>query len=240
MAISTTQFDRFTIDQIPALPEPFRLLNKVPIHDNGEPLVDLRVENADLLFAPKCLPYVRRSVSEMLRAASEIVAPNHKIRVHTGLRSHKMQSDMYWGNYNRMKEEHPGWPTSTLRRMCNRFFAPPDAKAPPGHCTGGAVDVNLCLPDGSGLDHSSPLERWLGAPTAVHGLSDEAARNRRLLCFAMHSAGFSNCRDEFWHWSYGDSAWAVRMQQPIAVYGLIEPPEGAYAVPEPPEPELKG
>jgi D-alanyl-D-alanine dipeptidase len=111
--------------------------------------------------------------------------------------------------------------------MTNRFFAPPDAKAPPGHCTGAAVDVRLFDREtGQSLDMSSR------APTAVHGLSPEAAENRRLLCFIMHSTGLSNCRSEFWHWSYGDSAWAVRMGAPFAVYGLVEPPPGATRVPE--------
>jgi D-alanyl-D-alanine dipeptidase len=232
-------FDKFSIDQVPARPEPFRLVNAVPIRECGEPLVDLRIENPDMLYGERCLPYVRKSVSDMLHVAVDLVPPGYKIRVHTGLRTHKMQADMYWSNYERMSQEHPNWPKSTVRRMCNRFFAPPDVKAPPGHCTGAAVDINLCTEDGVGLNHSSPLERWKGAPTAARGLSDEAAENRRLLCYVMYSAGFSNCRDEFWHWSYGDSSWAVRLQQPIAIYGLIEAPEGAYPVPEAPKPEAE-
>jgi GrpB-like predicted nucleotidyltransferase (UPF0157 family) len=46
----------------------------------------------------------------------------------------------------------------------------------------------------------------------------------------MHSTGLSNCRDEFWHWSYGDSPWAVRVGASAACYGLIEPPQGATRV----------
>jgi zinc D-Ala-D-Ala dipeptidase len=40
----------------------------------------------------------------------------------------------------------------------------------------------------------------------------------------------SNCRDEYWHWSYGDSAWAVRVGAVEACYGLIEPPADATRV----------
>ncbi len=47
-----------------------------------------------------------------------------------------------------------------------------------------------------------------------------------ILVEAMLGAGFSNCRDEFWHYSYGDAAWAVRTGAPYCIYGLIElPPE---------------
>ncbi|MES2463571.1 MAG: hypothetical protein V4671_23605, partial [Armatimonadota bacterium] len=35
-----------------------------------------------------------------------------------------------------------------------------------------------------------------------------------------------NCRDEWWHWSYGDNAWSVRTGCSIAVYGMIKPPPG--------------
>lgn len=47
----------------------------------------------------------------------------------------------------------------------------------------------------------------------------------------MHNAGFSNCRDEYWHWSYGDSAWSVRAGASDAIYGLIEPPK-SYVFPK--------
>jgi len=224
-------FQSFTIADVPANPEPFRLLNRVPIRDVGEPLVDLRVEVPELSFADYCLPYVRQSVAEALRVALVHLPEKCDLRVFTALRTLEQQAEMYWSNYRRAEEEHPDWPKSTLRRMTNRFFAPPDAKAPPGHCTGGAVDVGLFDREtGEGIDVRSPLDGWAGAPTAVEGLSPESAENRRLLCFVMHATGLTNCRDEFWHWSYGDSAWAVRMGEPIAVYGAIGAPNEATRV----------
>ena len=41
---------------------------------------------------------------------------------------------------------------------------------------------------------------------------------------AMLGAGFSNCSDEYWHYSYGDSAWAVRVGETNCPYGLVFPP----------------
>jgi len=110
--------------------------------------------------------------------------------------------------------------------MTNRFFAPVDQKAPPGHCTGGAVDVQLLGPGGKPLDVTSPFTGWQAAPTWIEGLTPEAKRNRMILVEAMLGAGFSNCRDEFWHYSYGDAAWAVRVGADYCIYGLAElPPE---------------
>jgi len=46
---------------------------------------------------------------------------------------------------------------------------------------------------------------------------------------AMLSVGFSNCRDEWWHYSYGDAGWAVRMGETECRYGIayLEPDEYA-------------
>jgi D-alanyl-D-alanine dipeptidase len=44
----------------------------------------------------------------------------------------------------------------------------------------------------------------------------------------MLGAGFSNCRDEWWHYSYGDAAWAVRTGRKTCVYGLATLDERLY------------
>lgn len=207
-------------------PEPFQLINKIPIVDNGEPLIDLRNrrDTRFVVLAPGCLPYVRESILGMLIKAQSHLPWQYHLRISTALRTLDMQSRMYWSNFERIQKEHPQWPLSSVRRACNKFFAPPDTKAPPGHCTGGAVDLTLVDLTGKPLDMTSPLQRWEGAYTHVEGLSAQAQSNRDMLCDAMLRAGFSNCRDEWWHWSYGDSAWAVRTGANQACYGLIEPP----------------
>ncbi len=225
------EFVNFRLSDVPSAAEPFRLINRIPIVENGEPLVDLRETNPEFSFSNECLPYVRTSVAKALKAATRNLPDRYQLKVFSALRTLNQQAEMYWSNYKSAREKHPEWSESTLRRMTNRFFAPPDAKAPPGHCTGGAIDVGLFHREtGEGVDVRSPLEGWNGAPTATTGLSPEAAENRRLLCYCMYSTGLSNCRDEFWHWSYGDSAWAVRVGAPVACYGLIEPPSGATRV----------
>jgi D-alanyl-D-alanine dipeptidase len=40
----------------------------------------------------------------------------------------------------------------------------------------------------------------------------------------MLGAGFSNCHEEYWHYSFGDAAWALRTGSPYCFYGLIEAP----------------
>jgi len=205
-------------------PEPFAALNRIPIQDNGEPLVDIRIACPKIIAHRGVLPYVRAGVAEMLNNAQSLLPPGHRLKVHSALRTLETQAEMYWRHYKQLEVKHPEWPKSALRRTNNKFFAAPDVKAPPGHCTGGAVDVSLVGPEGRDLDVTSPTKGWEAAYTYSTNLSEQALHNRRLLIETMFSAGFSNCRDEWWHWSYGDSAWAVRIGATTACYGLVGPP----------------
>ena len=205
-------------------PEPIAALNRVKILETGEPLVDIRDFCPDVQILERVCPYLRRTVAEMLNRAQSTLPHDHRLRVGTALRTRTMQKGGWDGYFKRMQEEHPQWPLSALRRATNRFFAPYDQPAPPGHCTGGAVDVSLLSPDGETLDLTSPLEGWDAAYTWSDRISPEAKHNRMMMVEAMLGAGFSNCRDEFWHYSYGDSAWAARVGERSCPYGFIEPP----------------
>ena len=216
-------------------PEPFHLLNKIPIRETGEPLVDLRDACPRVLLRPGCLPYLRRTVASMLNRAQDSLPDGYRFTVSTALRTLEMQSTMYWKNYDRLKAEKPHWPTSALRRTTNKYFAPPDAKAPPGHTTGGAIDVGLVGPDFRARDMVAPTTGWEAAYTWSDRIGPEARENRRRIIDALLGAGFSNCRDEWWHWSYGDNAWAVRTGCALACYGLITPPAGFTFVARPPD-----
>jgi D-alanyl-D-alanine dipeptidase len=189
-----------------------------------EPLVDIREYCPGVVLSEWVCPYLRRTVAGMLNRAQDSLPPGHKLKVGTALRTLAMQKGGWDGYHKRMREEHPAWPLSALRRATNRYFAPYDQKAPPGHCTGGAVDVGLLDPDGNALDMTAPTEGWDGAYTWSDKISPEAKANRMLMVEAMLGAGFSNCRDEFWHYSWGDSAWAVRVGEAECPYGWAHPP----------------
>src|SRR5471030_963096 len=92
----TIDFSAFTTADVPASHEPFRLINRVPIVDNGEPLVDLRETNPQLTFNDYCLPYVRAGVAEALKAATRNLPEHLELRVFTALRTLEQQAEMYW------------------------------------------------------------------------------------------------------------------------------------------------
>lgn len=204
--------------------EPIAALNRVCIVESGEPLVDIRIACPGIVIREECCPFLRTTVAAMLLQASSALPDGFRFYVSTAMRTLAIQRD-HWDTYfRRMQEEHPQWPLATLRRATNRFFAPYDQPAPPGHCTGGAVDVLLVDTQGEPIDVTSPLDRWTGAYTWTDRISPEARSRRMVLVDSMLRAGFSNCREEFWHYSYGDSAWAVRTGRTECPYGLAAPP----------------
>lgn len=54
-------------------------------------------------------------------------------------------------------------------------------------------------------------------------LTARASTNRALLSYVLSSAGVTNY-GTWWHWSYGDWYWALRTQQPAALYGPVDMP----------------
>jgi zinc D-Ala-D-Ala dipeptidase len=217
-------------------------LNKIPIIECGEPLVNIREVCSGLIVEgnPSLL---RASVARMLQTAQDSLPPGVRIKVRTTLRTLETQTRGYTNHLNSLREKHPEWPLSTLRREANKFYHPPDQKAPPGHTTGGAIDIGLTDTDGADLDTTSTVQEGIDTkPTYVRGLNPTAQANRTILIQAMSSAGFSNCADEWWHWSYGDNGWAARTGRDHAIYGalVVTPEEIAAATVEPPpakEPE---
>ncbi len=202
-------------------------LCRVPTVENGEPLVDLCRECPDLVIIA-CPTFARQSVARMLNVGQALLPPGHRLRVSTALRTLQQQSEGYWGHFNKLREKHPEWPLAILRREANRYWHPPDTRAVPGHCTGGAVDVTILGPDSEPLDMiSARREGRDTTPTYSAELTDLARANRELLIRVMTEASFSNCYDEWWHWSYGDAGWARRLSLPHAIYGLVAnpPPE---------------
>ncbi len=211
-------------------PEPIAALNRVKIQEHArewparESLVDIRAYCPGVFCNEGICPYLRRTVADRLNHAQNSLPPGYRLKVGTALRTLAMQQRGWNGYYKRMREEHPDWPLSALRRATNKYHAPYDQKAPPGHCTGGAVDVHLLDPDDNALDMIAPTEGWQAVDTFSDKLSPEAKANRMLMVEAMLGAGFSNCRDEYWHYSWGDSAWAVRVGETECPYGWTYAP----------------
>lgn len=208
-------------DRTKGRPEPIRALNKVIERENGEPLVDMRHACPSLkLMRPQVIPYVRQTVAEMVERAAGLLPKGYYLGLVEGWRPIERQQRIYDFMWSCAREAYPTRDIASLRRTVCRWVAPTDQKAPPGHCTGAAVDVWLVDGNGEQYDVTSPYDRFHAAPTYAFGLTEHAQGNRNILVQAMLGAGFSNCRDEWWHYSWGDAGWAVRTDEKVCVYGL--------------------
>lgn len=174
------------------------------------------------------IPYVRETVARMVHEASLLIPAPYKLGLVEGWRPIERQQRIYDFIWKSAREAFPGRDHAALRRTVCRWVAPTDQKAPPGHCTGAAVDVWLMDENGEEADVWSPYSRLRAARTFTLGLDEEPQHRRSLLYEAMTQVGFSNCRDEWWHYSFGDAGWAVRTKQPTCRYGLVHLEPGLY------------
>jgi D-alanyl-D-alanine dipeptidase len=203
-------------------------LDKIAIQENGEPFVDLRVACPCLVIQPlasgKRSLFARAAVARRLNEAQSFLkesAPGYQIVVVDAWRP--MSQQRFWHNLFKLlfRVRHPFWPRFLVREAANKYVAAPDSLAPPPHSTGGAVDVRLQGPDGK-LVSMGPRTPD-ACRTAYSNLSPVQKQNRDRLYAALEAAGFSNYEEEWWHWSYGDSGWALRTNQPCAFYGQQNP-----------------
>lgn len=174
------------------------------------------------------IPFVRETVARMCHEASLKLPSGYNLGLVEGWRPIERQQRIYDFMWRCAQEAFPNRNHAALRRTVCRWVAPTDQKAPPGHCTGAAVDVWILDDNGEPIDVISPFERFQVAATYSIGLTDYAYRNRMLLVEAMLEVGFSNCRDEWWHYSWGDAGWAVRTGVDECHYGLAHLPLELY------------
>lgn len=209
-------------DRTKGSPEPIRALNKIAELESGEPLVDIREFAPQLVIVrPHVIPFVRETVAKMVHQASLEIPASFRLGLVEGWRPIERQQRIYDFIWQCAREAFPNRDAIALRRTVCRWVAPTDQRAPPGHCTGAAVDVWLIDEEGKEVDVWSPFTRHRAAPTFTLGIAEPHLTYRIALHDAMINAGFSNCRDEWWHYSFGDAGWAVRTGSRTCPYGLV-------------------
>ena len=210
-------------DRTQGRPEPIAALNRIVEVENGEPLVEMSVACPSLVrLRPGTIGWCRRSVATMAESAAQSLPAGIQLGYSEAWRPLVRQRMIFDWMWEQLEVARPGLSYAAKRRQVCRWVAPVDQKAPPGHCTGAALDVYLLDDQGAVIDLVSPLTRFGSAPTYVHGLDPVSQANRSLLINAMLGSGFSNCRDEFWHYSFGDAGWAVRTDNATCSFGLVE------------------
>ena len=205
-------------------------VSAVPIVDNGEPLVDLRCVT-DLRLDPRKrdadggFAHARAGVAEQLLTAQAALPDGLRLLVVECYRPPALQHRYFSAYRAELAASRPGTDDSTLDRLTSRYISP-IAGAP--HCTGGAVDLTLCTPDGEELDlgtavNASPEESDGGCYTASPLVTGRARELREALVGTMVAAGFVNYPTEWWHYSAGERYWAAVTRTTLARYGPANP-----------------
>jgi len=205
--------------------EPIAALNRVAIAENHEPLVEIADGEGGILVRPDRRVWVRATLAGMLRRAQQSLPTGLHLYLSEGYRSLERQRAIYERFRAEWRERRPDWPRNILQRYVYRFVAPPHEKSPPGHCTGGAIDLSLVDDTGEEIDFVSPRGlKIANAPTWSEDISPTVRTNRELLFETMEGQGLKNYPQEWWHYSFGDSGWAVRTGRKTCFYGALDPP----------------
>ncbi|MFG2500502.1 M15 family metallopeptidase [Streptomyces sp. NPDC048441] len=200
----------------------------IPVHECGEPLVDLRqlsFVDVDDRLADQDGAYaqLREGVAWRLARAARLLPEGLRLLVTEGYRPLALQIE-YFDEYTaELKKANPDWSDSHLHDQASRSLSPPEVGP---HVAGAAVDLTLCTASGTELDLGTPVN---ASPEESDGacymdsdrISTTARDNRRTLTAALATAGLVNYPTEWWHWSYGDRYWALATDAPTALYGPV-------------------
>ncbi|MEU6990249.1 M15 family metallopeptidase [Streptomyces sp. NPDC046465] len=200
----------------------------IPVHDCGEPLIDLRhlpfVDVDDRLADPAgAYAQLREGVAWRLARAARLLPEGLRLLITEGYRPIDLQIKYFEEYVAELRRAHPDWTGNHLHRQASRSLSPPEV-AP--HVAGAAVDVTLRTASGTELDLGTPVnagpeESGGDCYTDADDISSTARRNRRTLTAALATVGLVNYPTEWWHWSYGDRYWALTTNSPRAHYDAV-------------------
>jgi D-alanyl-D-alanine dipeptidase len=223
----------------------------IPIDDNGEPLENLPATLLRLEPHPYQrlgAPYgsggspfrLRRGVIErLLEAQNELTKRRVGLRLAIFDAWRPLAVQRFMVRHALVEEcgrrgidpDQPSAGLEEVKLLVARFWALPseDARTPPPHSTGAAVDLTLadgtCRPVAMGgeIDElgtiSEPDHYAAQAAIAPRSAAGCWHRNRLLLHDCLAMAGFAQHPNEWWHFSHGDQLWAWRTGGSAACYG---------------------
>ena len=180
-------------------------------------LVDLKIEVGDL-----DRNQLREGIIVKLIEAQNSLPEGMHLVIRDAFRSKEVVQKLY-ERYVRLLIEKENITEEEADVRVRFLLAMPDDIVPPGHMTGGAIDVVLAYDDGRRVEmevNEGSIPRSKQSWTACDDLPEEIKNNRKILLDAMIGAGFRNYAREYWHYSYGDAYWAVRRKEKVAIYGI--------------------
>lgn len=207
----------------------------IPIHENHEPLVDLKHQKEIAYRSARKIPYdshytkVRKTVYDKLKEAQALLPKGLTLCLYEGYRSLELQQRLFQVRYENLRKINPTMSHEQLFMETTKFVSPvinlDGSKNIPAHSTGGAIDVALLDQKGNAVDMGLALDKTFQdadgslSKTDSQVISEEAKEYRKIMNKALQAVGFVNYPTEYWHWSYGDRYWAHQTNHKYAIYG---------------------
>ncbi|RYL95019.1 hypothetical protein EWI07_03050 [Sporolactobacillus sp. THM7-4] len=172
--------------------------------------------------------FLREEVARKIVQTAEQLPDGLFLVLIDGWRSFETQRFIYERTIRQFRAA--GYSENRIQKEITDFVACPskDPVRPAPHYSGGAIDLTLAddhdwIDMGTGFDDFTERAHldFFEGKTGLSDLERLARDHRRFLRDRMEGAGFTHYPTEWWHYSYGDRAWA-REHQTIPLYGGIE------------------
>lgn len=200
----------------------------IEIIESDESLVDL--STTDFIIEPSAFLrgytkietiFLRESVVLKLHEAMNLLPKGYRFKIYDGFRTREVQKKMFTETFDLVKRTHADWSEEKIIEYVQLFVAPADLDLLPPHLTGGAVDLTIIDTNENELDMGGAYgtvatevrrDYFKTRNTAVH-------KNRMTLYAAMKSVEMFSYSNEWWHYNFGNQAWAYELKKDFAFYG---------------------
>lgn len=173
--------------------------------------------------------FIREEVLDKLLEAKRYLPEGITFKIWDSYRPLALQEELYNYYKDKLIKEYNLENSSIEKqnKLISKFVSIPscDKEYPPLHTTGGAVDLTLVFTDTlEELDMGTKFDDFTDkAKTDYYEGTDniEIINNRRILYNAMINAGFTNLPSEWWHYDYGNRAWAYYKNDEARYMGIF-------------------
>lgn len=158
--------------------------------------------------------YARKAVMKKLLKAEQTLPNGYRFKIYDAYRPIKVQQEL-WDTYKKkIIKQFPNLSEEEINKKTSVFVSEPsyDVEYPSLHNTGGAIDLTIVDKNGKELNMGTRFDDFTDKAYTSYfeenDMSEKIKNNRRLLYWTMIYAGFTNLPSEWWHYDYGDNAWA--------------------------------
>lgn len=200
-------------------------IGRTHVHECYDPLVDF-LPHKHIIFNDETLEQpnlIRKKVLFKLYRIADRLPEGMNLLILQTYRSKSKMNEAWEKTINEITADNPGIGRYEAIKLA-KFKTEDPKNSIGGHVTGGAVDVALCDDNGVMLDFGTKFhEHNDKTETKNKYITKAQAKNRKTLVRIMRREGFINFPAEWWHFSYGDRAWAAyKGRRHGGIYGSAE------------------